>query len=201
MPVTHLRVHIFPHGGVNRLRAFGRALDGALERRALDSLHAQSDAGARTLFLSFCGANAFADSMLARRPFASMRDLFSAAEDALWSLSADDWLQAFAAHPRLGERKAAPAQVQQSVAWSRAEQAGLAGVQDDVAERLAAANDQYFDKFGFIFILFATGRTAPEVLERLRERLQNDRPTEIDGAAREQAKITRSRIGKWILGQ
>jgi allantoicase len=201
MPVTHLRVHIFPHGGVNRLRACGRALDGALEHRALDRLHAQSDADARTLLLSFCGARAFAGAMLARRPFAGVRDLFSAAEDALWALSADDWLEAFAAHPRLGEPKAAPAQTGQSPAWSRGEQAGLASVRDDVAARLAAANDRYFEKLGFIFILFATGRTAPEVLERLEERLENDRPAEIDNAAREQAKITRLRIGKWILGQ
>jgi allantoicase len=198
---THLRVHIFPHGGVNRLRAYGRALDGAIERRALDSFHSKSDADARSLLLSFCGARAFADPMLARRPFTSVRDLFSAAEDALWSLSADDWLEAFAAHPRLGERKAAPAQTDQSAAWSRGEQAGLATARDDVSARMATLNDQYFEKFGFIFILFATGRTAPEVLDCLEERLENDRAIEIESAAREQAKITRLRIGKWILEQ
>ena len=72
-------------------------------------------------------------------------------------------------------------------------------VVDYIRRKQAELNERYFEKFGFIFILFATGRTAAEVRDRLEERIENDRATEIENAAREQAKITRNRIGKWIL--
>jgi allantoicase len=201
MAVTHLRVHIFPHGGVNRLRVYGHALDTPEEQRALKSLHALSEAEARTLVLSWSGSKAFAERMLARRPFGSVRALFQAAEEVWWSLGTEDWLEAFAAHPRLGQPKAAATQTERSAEWSRGEQAGIQATSQAVGTRLAELNERYFEKFGFIFILFATGRTAPQVLERLEERLGNDRATEIENAAREQAKITRLRLGKWLLSQ
>jgi len=201
MAATHLRVHTFPHGGVNRLRVHGHALDTPDEARALAALHALPDAEARTLLLSFNGARAFAERMLARRPLRSVRALFEAAEEVWWSLGEGEWLEAFAAHPRLGQPRAAATQTERSAAWSKGEQAGLAGAAEDLAGRLAALNERYFEKFGFVFLLFATGRTAAEVHERLEERIENDRAAEIESAAREQAKITRLRIGKWLLSQ
>ncbi|MCC6554790.1 MAG: allantoicase [Polyangiaceae bacterium] len=199
MAATHLRVHIFPHGGVNRLRVFGHALDTPEERRALDLLDSMPEPDARALLLSFNGAGAFAARMLARRPFPSVRALFQAAEDAWWTLAEEDWLEAFAAHPRLGQPRAAATQTARSAEWSRGEQSAMSGAAEDVGARLASLNERYHEKFGFIFILFASGRTAPEVLERLLSRIENDRAAEIENAAREQAKITRLRIGKWLL--
>jgi allantoicase len=199
MPVTHLRVHIFPHGGVNRMRAFGHALDTPAEARALAALAVKPEAEAATLFLSWNGARDFAAGMLARRPFASVRALFQAADDVWWSLDEASRLEAFAAHPRLGQTKAAATQTAQSAAWSRGEQASLQASAATEADRLAELNDAYFEKFGFIFILFATGRTAADVRERLEERVLGTRVAEIEAAAREQAKITRLRIGKWLL--
>ncbi|MFO0587067.1 MAG: allantoicase [Polyangiaceae bacterium] len=197
--VTHLRVHIFPHGGVNRMRIFGHALDTPEEARALDAWNAMSEADARTLAMSWNGAGAFAKKMIDARPAKSVRALFQAAEDAWWSLGEADFLEAFAAHPRLGQPKKAETQTEKSAAWSANEQSGITATAEQVAARLADLNERYFEKNGFIFILFATGRTATDVLARIEERIENERATEIENAAREQAKITRLRIGKWLL--
>ena len=199
--VTHLRVHIFPHGGVNRMRVFGHAVDTADEERARAAWNDLSEADARTLALSWNGASAFASKMIASRPTPSVRALFSAAEEAWWSLGEKDFLEAFAAHPRLGQPKKAATQTERSAAWSANEQAGITATAEEVSARLAELNERYFEKFGFLFILFATGRSASEVLARITERIENDRATEIENAAREQAKITRLRIGKWLLAQ
>lgn len=199
--VTHLRVHIFPHGGVNRMRVFGHALDTPGEAKRREEFNAMPDDEAALLALSWNGARAFAQGMLVRRPFASVRAMFQAAEEVWWSLGTADRLEAFAAHPRLGQPKKAESQTERSASWSAGEQAGIAASAEAVAARLAELNERYFEKFGFIFILFATGRTAPEVLSILEERLENDREREIENAAREQAKITRLRIGKWLLGR
>lgn len=196
--VTHLRVHIFPHGGVNRMRVFGHALDTPDEARARDAWNHMETTEARTLALSWNGAAGFADKVLAQRPASTVRSLFQGAEDAWWSLGEADWLEAFAAHPRLGQPKKAATATERSAAWSSSEQAGIAASAEQVSARLAELNDAYFEKFGFLFILFATGRTATDVLARLEERLENTRAQEIENAAREQAKITRLRIGKWL---
>lgn len=199
MIVTHLRVHIFPHGGVNRMRVFGHALDTPEEARARDAWNGMDGDAARTLALSWNGSIAFAEKVLAQRPVSSLRALFQGVEDAWWSLGEGDWLEAFAAHPRLGQPKKAATQTERSASWSANEQAGIASTAEGIAERLAALNERYFEKFGFLFILFATGRTAADVLARIEERIENGRAQEIENAAREQAKITRLRIGKWLL--
>lgn len=198
LAATHLRVHIFPHGGVNRLRVFGHALDTPGEGARLAALHALPGGESRALFLSFNGAEAFAEGMLARRPFASVRDLFAAADSVWWSLGPQDFLQAFAAHPRLGDARRADSQTERSAAWSRGEQRGVAEGEAGVLERLRDLNERYFQTFGFIFICFASGRSAAQVLEILERRLDNPREAEIGNAAREQARITRLRIGKWL---
>jgi allantoicase len=198
MTVTHLRVHIFPHGGVNRMRVFGHAVDTPEEALARAAWNAMSPEDARALALSWNGSAMFAEHLVAARPVASVRALFQAAEDAWWPLGTSDRLDAFAAHPRLGQPKKAATQTEKSATWSQGEQAGIAASAEAVAARLAELNERYFEKFGFIFILCATGRTAPEVLARLEERIQNTREQEIENAAREQAKITRLRIGKWL---
>ncbi len=200
--VTHLRVHIFPHGGVNRMRVHGHAVDTADEERARGAWNAMDEGEARALALSWNGSTAFAGDAPRRAAAASVRGLFQAAEHAWWSLREGDWLEAFAAHPgSASRRRPAATQTERSAAWSANEQAGITATAEEVAARLAELNERYFEKFGFLFILFATGRSAPEVLARITERIENDRATEIENAAREQAKITRLRIGKWLLAQ
>jgi allantoicase len=196
---THLRVHIFPHGGVNRMRVFGHAVDTGEEAHKREALNKMTDEEAAALALSWNGARAFAHGMLVRRPYSSARSIFHTADKVWWSLGTADHLEAFAAHPRLGQPKKAESQTERSAAWSAGEQSAIAASAEAARARLAQLNERYFEKFGFIFILFATGRTAPEVLHLLEERIENSREREIENAAREQAKITRLRIGKWLL--
>ncbi|MCA3012288.1 MAG: allantoicase [Myxococcaceae bacterium] len=199
LAVTHLRVHIFPHGGVNRLRVFGVALDGPGERARLEQLNALPADTASAVFLACCGARAFAETMTALRPFGSWREVFSAAESVWWKLGTTAWRDAFAAHPRLGASKKAKAQSAKSAAWSKGEQRGVGTSDKAVRARLAALNDAYFEKFGFIFIACATGKSAPELLALLEERLPRSKKAELETAAVEQAKITRLRLEKWLL--
>ncbi len=199
LPVTHLRVHIFPHGGVNRMRFFGHALDTEADAARVRSFDEAGPSEARELARSFCGSHAFGEELLRRRPFGSARRLFEVAEEAWWATSEADRLEAFAAHPRLGSTKRAESASAQSATWSEGEQRGAAGAKEDVLARLASQNEAYFEKFGFVFLLFASGRTAAEMLSALEARIGRTRGEELATAAREQWKITRLRIEKWLL--
>ena len=136
--------------------------------------------------------------MAESRPFATEGGLFETGIEIWNSLQASDWLEAFASHPKIGERKAAPTQQKQSVEWSAGEQAGLISADELIRQEIADANQKYFDKFGFIFIVCATGKTAEEMLELCRERLENDRESEMKIAADEQQKITEIRLRKLL---
>jgi allantoicase len=201
LPVTHLRVHIFPHGGVNRLRVFGHALDTPAEAKALSSLNGLSSDAAVDVFRAFCGSTSWAKAMASARPFLDVRALFAAGERCFWALDEAALLEAFAAHPRIGAQHASSTQNAQSAAWSHGEQAGARGASMSTSERLAALNQRYVEKFGFIYIVFATGKTADSMLELLEARVDNDRAGELENAAREQLKITRLRIEKWLRAQ
>jgi allantoicase len=196
--VTHVRVHIYPHGGVNRLRLFGEPIDSESDVTRLAQLHALSTEDAKATFLAFNGAPAFAEQMASRRPYPTVRALFAAADEVWWSLSEAEVLAAFAAHPKIGEKKAAPVQNAQSAAWSAGEQAQASRGNEDVLAELTKQNARYQSKFGFIYICFATGKSATEMLAWLNERIERDRAQEIETAAGEQAKITRLRIEKWL---
>ena len=201
MAATHVRVHIFPHGGVNRLRMFGYALDTGPEAAAIEKLNALDEKKAEALFLSCCGSSKWAEIMIGVRPFADVRALFAAADGAWWALGAKDWLEAFTAHPRIGSKKKAVPQSSKSASWSKGEQKGVAGSKSETLKQLAQLNDAYFKKFGFIFIVFATGKSADEMLALLEERVKRSKAREIEAAAVEQAKITRVRLEKWLREQ
>ena len=196
---THLRVHIFPHGGVNRMRVYGVATDTPAEAAKLAALHAMDAEARATLLRSFCASERWVMAMQHALPTRSVRGLFAAADDAFAELQDDDWLQAFAAHPRIGNPAKAATATAQSATWSSGEQAGVGGAPVDVKARLADGNDAYFNRFGFIFICFATGRSAAQMLDILERRIRNDRATEIANAGAEQSRITRLRVEKWLL--
>ena len=195
---THLRLHILPHGGVNRFRAYGHALDTPGEARAIAQMNALEPGARDAAIASFCASRGFVSALAAQLPATSVRELFTSTGRALASLGESGWLEAFAAHPRLGEAAAPAAATAQSSAWSRAEQSSLAMGAGEVLERLRAGGAAYAEKFGFEFIAFASGRGASELLGLLEERFTNDRATEIGIAGREQARITRRRIGRWL---
>jgi 2-oxo-4-hydroxy-4-carboxy-5-ureidoimidazoline decarboxylase len=170
----------------------------------LAELNAMPAPQAEAAFLACCGSTAWAQAMTARRPYGADVELYTVAEERWWRLGPDDWLEAFAAHPKIGERKAAAGSTSgRSPAengWSAQEQSGIAAAAPAVREELAAGNAEYQQRFGYIFIVCATGKTAQQMLALLRQRLQNDAATELRIAAGEQAKITRLRLGKFLTG-
>lgn len=161
--------------------------------RRLDLAEAED---ARRLLLTCCGSPRWADRMVARRPFGSRDGLLDAARDEWFALEPIDWLQAFTHHPRIGDRIALRTRFPGTSYLSEAEQAGVSRAPDEVLDRLAEGNHAYEAKFGFIFIVCATGKSAEEMLALLRARLGNDADSEIRIAAGEQAKITALRLEK-----
>ena len=130
------------------------------------------------------------------RPFRTDRHVFESADQVWHGLSKADWLEAFSAHPRIGDRPA-PAHAS-TAAWSSAEQAGMKAAAASVAEALAEGNRKYEQKFGHVFLICATGKSADEMLRALNERLNHDAETEVRIAAREHALITRIRLKKLV---
>lgn len=142
------------------------------------------------------GSRAWAEALVARRPFASTDDLFRAADEVWRGLPSSDRQQAFDSHPRLGETNANAATAQ-SLSWSAGEQA-TANPDDLARAALTEANRLYEARFGRIFLLCATGRSANEMLAILRQRMQNDEITELRETAEQQRLITRLRLRKWL---
>ena len=177
---THARLRIFPDGGVARLRLFGTPLE---NRDALDRLD-------EAQLIAMCGSRKWAERVARSQPFPNAQALFRCVEQVFDALSRDDWLEAFRAHPRLGDRTALRDQ--------NSEQAGAASAADATLDALAKANRDYEARFGHIFLLCASGRSADEMLAALRARIGNDAEAELAIAAGEQRKITRLRLEKLL---
>lgn len=161
----------------------------------LDRIHAWSESEARENFLRCCGSRRWADHMTAARPFADEDAVYAAAAAADRVLSRADWLEAFAAHPRIGDLDTLKKRFAGG-GWAAGEQAGIAGAPETTLQALAAGNAAYEQKFGHIFIVCATGKNAAEMLALLEQRLANGPEDELRLAAAEQAKISRLRLEK-----
>src|SRR5262249_33866829 len=157
------------------------------ESMRLDALNGADAATVERALRQCCGSTRWARAMTVARPFASVGALHAKADEVFATLAPDDWLEAFAAHPRIGESKGVPGWgPNASKDWSDAEQSG---VEDATHERLAAGNREYEARFGYIYIVCATGKTGKEMLAILERRLCNDAQAEIRVAADEQRKI------------
>ena len=128
--------------------------------------------------------------MLASRPFDGGSELLAGAETIWWGLDPQDWREAFAAHPRIGESP--------RTEWAREEQAGATSGPSNTMRALADVNREYERRFGHIFIVFATGKTADEMLAIARQRMQNSPEQELRNAAEQQLKITKLRLMKLV---
>jgi len=137
-----------------------------------------------------CGSSRWVSAMLARRPFRSREAVLETADEIWASLDGADWREAFAHHPRIGE--------QTTNSTAAKEQSGVSGAADDVRQALAKANRDYEQRFGYIYIVCATGKSAEEMLAIAKSRLENDPDTELRVAAEEQRKITRLRLQKLL---
>jgi OHCU decarboxylase len=141
--------------------------------------------------LECCGSRNWAAQLLAARPFQDISQLETMATDIWWRLAPTDWLEAFSKHPKIGEK----GKVSQ---WSSEEQSGMNSAATDTAKKLRALNQTSFEKFGWIFIVCATGKSAEEMLSLLEARLPNRPEDELPIAAAEQNKITLLRLRKLL---
>jgi len=164
----------------------------------LDHLNTLPEEEARVAFLRCCGATQWARQMTTRRPFANPEVLFAAADEIWAGLSQDDWLEAFAHHPRIGDLDSLRTRFAGTRAWAEGEQAGAATASEEVLHALAEGNRAYEERFGYIFIVCATGKSADEMLGLLHVRLPNTPTAELPVAAEEQRKITRLRLEKLL---
>jgi 2-oxo-4-hydroxy-4-carboxy-5-ureidoimidazoline decarboxylase len=164
----------------------------------VEQLNRLDDDQARAALAQCCGSRRWVDGMLARRPFATRDALLESADQVWWSLDAADWLEAFRSHPRIGERKAEAGQTDRERRWSSGEQSGMSSAAEAVRDAIAEGNRRYEARFGYIYIVCASGRTADEMLRLLTRRLDNPAEAELRVAAGEQARITRLRLEKLL---
>jgi len=164
----------------------------------LDHLNAQPEPEARKALERCCGATRWIGPMVTRRPFLNEVAVYEAALEIWSQLEREDILEAFRHHPRIGNLEGLRKKFTTTATWASGEQAGVRQAPEAVLERLAEGNRLYEEKFGHIFIVCATGRSADEMLAILEGRLPNDPEQELRIAAEEQAKITRIRLEKLL---
>lgn len=180
-----VRLSIYPDGGVARLRLLGVPRQEAATAIRLRYLNSLFDQAARGFFSTACKSTRWVQGMLAGRPFPSIDAVHDHARSCFDTLDEEDWLEAFAGHPRIGE---------QGDAIANREQAGAAGHEQELAQ----FNTEYEERFGFTYIVYATGKTGDELLDLARGRLGNSRAEELSVAAGEQREITTTRLRRML---
>jgi len=156
----------------------------------LEVLNKLSPDEATKELLKCCGSQRWAEKMVMFRPFPDEQSLLAAADKMWQSLTSIDWLEAFRAHPRIGDATKSK--------WTADEQAGVTGADEKVLATLRTLNGEYEKKFGYLFLVCATGKTAAEMVDLLKARMTNESNVELSVAMREQAKITKLRLKKWL---
>ncbi len=164
----------------------------------LNELNNATAQDALKALMQCCTSATWVDKMVAARPFADENALVQAADKCWLGLSEADYLEAFDGHPKIGDVNSLRAKYANTKALASGEQGLVKQASDEVLEALGQGNDDYFNKFGFIFIVCASGKSAAEMLALLQARLPNDRQTELKNAAEEQRKIFQIRLGKLL---
>ena len=160
-------------------------------------IDAMPEVRAREALLRCCASPEWVDAMIAARPFGSEARLLQVADDVWWALPREAWFDAFAGHPRIGaDVDALREKFAATQSWSSEEQAGVAQATQATLDALVAGNVAYEKRFGYIFIVCATGKTAAQMLSLLEARLDNHPEAELRVAAEEQRKITHIRLAK-----
>jgi OHCU decarboxylase len=196
---THVRLNIYPDGGVARFRVFGRAAQAADQLAGIARVNQLSRKQAAAALFDCCGSKKWVELVLAHRPFADDCALLDSAEEAFGTLGRKDWLTIFRSHPAIGAKKAAAKQTATAREWSAGEQALAQRAPQETLAVLAAANEAYQATFGHVFLICANEKSSEQILKSLQERLGHDAETEMSIAGEEQRKITRLRLGK-LLG-
>ena len=165
----------------------------------LAQLNTLGEREARVELERCCGARQWAERMLRARPYVDRAALFAVAEREFWALGEAGWREAFSHHPRIGDHGLALSKFARTAAWAAEEQSGAADASNTIKAGLAEANRVYEKRFGYVFIVCATGKTAEEMFGLLTARLENAPESELAIAANEQLEITKLRLEK-LLG-
>lgn len=192
---THARLRIYPDGGVARLRVYGRPGDADWRDAGVRGLDHLDPAALSVALRRCCHSAAWVDRVLAAGPYRSWDGLLAACAAAEAGLGREDWLEAFSGHPAIGESRPAS----DTHRWSAQEQAGMGSADALLRARMADGNRRYRERFGYTYIVCATGRSAAELVALLDERLGNPPEQELLVAAGQQALITRIRLEKLVL--
>jgi 2-oxo-4-hydroxy-4-carboxy-5-ureidoimidazoline decarboxylase len=152
----------------------------------------------RQELLKCCGSSAWVEKVMNFFPIEDLVELLDDAEEEWYKCSQEDWKEAFSHHPRIGDIDSLKKKFASTANWAMGEQSGTSTASEETIEALAKGNEEYEDKFGYIFIVCATGKSADEMLTVLKSRLLNDPEKEIEIAADEQNKITRLRLEKLL---
>ena len=195
---SHVRLRIFPDGGLSRLRLWGRTENAESMMSGLFALNTMSADDATSALQRICGSSRWAKAMADSRPFIDVASLERRADRVWADIETSDWIEAFAAHPQIGLQPGGGDEPK-ARGWAAGEQSGVAHAESGSLAQLAELNRAYLDKFGFIFIVCATGKSVEEMLILLRARIESNKDDEIKTAANEQRKITHLRIHKWLL--
>jgi 2-oxo-4-hydroxy-4-carboxy-5-ureidoimidazoline decarboxylase len=151
---------------------------------------------AEEALLRCCGSQSWANKMVQSRPFGSLEAMQNKAGQIWEDLQVPDWLEAFEHHPRIGDRQAVAARFASTRDWSANEQAGAEEAEKDILDRLASGNEKYSQRFGYVFLVCATGKSALEILNILESRINNSPEEELQIAQQEQQKIMLLRLDK-----
>lgn len=171
----------------------------SLMTRVLDDWNQLEPGAASKQILPCCGSRRWADDLAKNRPYQDLDELYQASDRVWLALTMADWQEAFDSHPRIGERDARRSIGANAQIWSQEEQGAISrDPQSRTVSELADANAAYEAKFGRIFIVCASGKTASQILGILRSRLENDANTELSNAVEEQRKITRLRLQRCL---
>lgn len=150
----------------------------------------------KALLHSCCGSTNWVNKVIAALPAEDLVDLLEIAEEQWYACHEPDWREAFAQHPRIGDVNSLKEKLTATTSWAESEQASVKQASEQTIQQLAAGNETYEKQFGYIFIVFATGKSADEMLQMLNQRLYNSPEVEIQIAMEEQLKITKRRIEK-----
>ncbi len=150
----------------------------------------------RELLKQCCGSEAWVNKMITIFPVEDLVEFLESAEEKWYECTEEDWKEAFEHHPQIGDINSLKQRFANTAEWAAAEQAGINDSSDEVLQNLAEGNKLYQNKFGYIFIISASGKSAGEILTRLELRLPNSAEAEINMAAEEQNKITKIRLEK-----
>ena len=150
----------------------------------------------KELLLKCCGSSAWVNKMLTVFPVEDLVELLEFSEEKWNECTIEEQREALEQHPKIGDINSLKEKFANTANWAAGEQSGVNNANEDVLQELAKGNDAYQDKFGFIFIICATGRSAEEMLGDLKERINNSKDQEIKIAAAEQLKITKLRLEK-----